>query len=109
MQEKDGIPEGNLEISARNQQVGRYANDALSGNVRLSGQKGDVSYSAHGLLTTQEDPRLQPQNRFGASLYIGDWLDLEAWARVSGFESPERLPASVCRALMQASTPGMMR
>jgi hypothetical protein len=75
---KGWMPQGNLEISARNQQVGGYANDALSGNVRLSGQKGNISYSAHGLLTTQEDPRLQPQNRFGASLYIGDWLDFEA-------------------------------
>lgn len=72
------VPEGNVELSARNQQVGGYANDALSGNLRLSGQKGNISYSAYGLLTTQEDPRLQPQNRFGATLYIGDWLEFEA-------------------------------
>lgn len=72
------MPEGNVQISARNQQVGGNRNDALRGNVRLSGQQGNISYSAHGLLTTQEDPRLQPQNRFGATLYVGDWLDLEA-------------------------------
>lgn len=72
------MPEGNVELSARSQQVGGYNNDALSGNLRLSGRKGDITYSAHGLITTQEDPRLQPQNRFGASLYIGDWLELEA-------------------------------
>lgn len=72
------MPSGQLELSARNQEVGGVANDALSGNVRLSGQKGNVSYSAYGLLTSQEDPRLQPQNRFGANLYIGDWLELEA-------------------------------
>lgn len=72
------MPEGNVQLSARNQQVGGNANDALSGNVRLSGRNGDVTYSAYGLLTTQEDPRLQPQNRFGASLYIGDWLEFEA-------------------------------
>lgn len=72
------MPKGNIELSARNQRVGGYSNDALSGNVRLSGQKGNISYSAYGLLTTQEDPRLQPQNRFGASLYVDDWLELEA-------------------------------
>jgi hypothetical protein len=71
-------PEGNVQISARDQQVGGNTNDALSSNIRLSGQKGDISYSAYGRLTTQEDPRLQPQNRFGAALYIGDWLELEA-------------------------------
>lgn len=71
-------PTGNVELAARSQQVGGYGNDALSGNVSLSGQKGNISYSAHGLLTTQADPRLQQQNRFGASLYVGDWLELEA-------------------------------
>ncbi len=77
-QEETWMPSGRVQLSARNQEVGGVKNDALSGNVRLSGQKGNVSYSAHGLLTSQEDPRLQPQNRFGGSLYIGNWLDLEA-------------------------------
>lgn len=72
------MPKGNVEVSARSQQVGGYANDALSGNLRLSGEKGNITYSAYGRLTTQEDPRLQSQNRFGANLYIGDWLELEA-------------------------------
>ncbi len=77
-QTESWMPTGELEILAQNQQVGGTANDALSGNVRLSGRKGDISYSAYGLLTSQEDPRLQPQNRFGANLYIGNWLELEA-------------------------------
>jgi hypothetical protein len=72
------MPSGRVQLSARNQEVGGINNDALSGNVRLSGQKGNISYSAYGLLTSQEDPRLQPQNRFGGNLYIGNWLDLEA-------------------------------
>jgi len=72
------MPSGRVQLSARNQEVGGVSNDALSGNLRLSGQKGNVSYSAYGLLTSQEDPRLQPQNRFGGNLYIGNWLDLEA-------------------------------
>lgn len=72
------MPEGNVQLSARSQQVGGNSNDALKGNVRISGRNGDISYSAYGLLTTQEDPRLQSQNRFGANLYIGDWLEFEA-------------------------------
>ncbi|WP_138431310.1 hypothetical protein [Fodinibius saliphilus] len=72
------VPNGRLEFAGRSQQLGGINNDALSGNVRLSGQKGDISYSAYGLLTTQEDPRLQAQNRFRAQLYIGDWLDFKA-------------------------------
>ncbi|MEL7833491.1 hypothetical protein [Fodinibius sp. Rm-B-1B1-1] len=77
-EQQSWIPQGNVELRAQKQQVGGYPNDALSGNVRLSGQKGNVSYSAYGLLTTQEDPRLQPQNRYGLNLYVGNWLDLEA-------------------------------
>ncbi|WP_441000924.1 hypothetical protein [Fodinibius sp. SL11] len=77
-QQQSWMPQGNVELRARNQQVGGYPNDALSGNVRISGQKGDISYSAFGLLTTQEDPRLQPQNRYGLHLYVGNWLELEA-------------------------------
>lgn len=76
--DEDWMPEGSVELRARNQQVGGFKNDALSGNVRLSGRKGNISYSAFGLLTTQEDPRLQAQNRFGANVYIGDWLEFEA-------------------------------
>jgi hypothetical protein len=72
------ISNGKLELSARNQRVGGYANDALSGNFRISGQKGTISYSGYGLLTSQEDPRLQPQNRFGASLNIGNWFEFDA-------------------------------
>ncbi len=75
---REYMPQGQVELSARSQQVGGYANDALSGNVRLSGRSGNISYSAHGLITTQEDRRLQPQNRFGAELYIGNWLDVQA-------------------------------
>lgn len=71
------MPQGNVELRARNQQVGGRPNDALSGNVRISGQKGAISYSAFGLLTTQADPRLQPQNRYGLNLYAGNWLELE--------------------------------
>lgn len=72
------MPQGQAQVTARNQIVGGVNNDILNGNVRLSGQKGDIRYSAHGLLTSQEDPRLQAQNRYGAELYVGDWLELQA-------------------------------
>ena len=94
--EEESMPRGNVEISARNQRVGGYANDALSANVRLSGQKGAISYSAFGLLTTQEDPRLQPQNRYGASLYVGDWLELQA-----GHVYPRMNPLTIAGQRMQ--------
>jgi len=95
------MPQGNVEISARNQRVGGFANDALSGNFRLSGQKGDISYSAYGLLTSQEDSRLQPQNRFGASLYIGDWLEFEA-----GHVYPVLNPLAIAGQRMQGVNAG---
>ncbi|TYP93384.1 hypothetical protein LX73_1087 [Fodinibius salinus] len=71
-------PKGNIEVAARTQDVGGISNDALSGNVQLSGQRGDISYSLYGRLTSQEDLRLQPQNRYSANIYVGDWLEFEA-------------------------------
>jgi len=74
----DWLPQGKVQLTARDQQVGGYPNNALSGNITLSGNKGDISYSAHGFLTSQQDPRLQTQNRFGARVTVGNWLQLEA-------------------------------
>jgi hypothetical protein len=99
--QENWIPEGSVEISARNQQVGGFSNDALSGNLRLSGQKDNISYSAHGLLTTQADPRLQPQNRFGARFYVGDWLELEA-----GHVYPMLNPMTIAGQRMQGVNAG---
>lgn len=72
------IPSGQAEITARNQVIAGNNNDVLSGNVRLSGRKGNVRYTAYGLLTSQADPRIQPQNRYGAELYIGNWFEIQA-------------------------------
>jgi len=71
------IPTGQAEFTAQNQSVGGIENDVLRGNVRMSGSKGDIRYSAYGLLTTQESERLQPQNRYGAELYVGDWFEFQ--------------------------------
>ncbi|MDZ7716224.1 MAG: hypothetical protein U5J95_08445 [Balneolaceae bacterium] len=72
------IPSGQAELTARNQVIAGNNNDVLSGNVRLSGRKGNVRYTAYGLLTSQADPRIQPQNRYGAELYIGNWFEVQA-------------------------------
>lgn len=71
------FPAGRLEMTARNQVLAGNVSDHLSGNIRLNGRKGNIRYSAYGLLTSQEDPRLQPQNRYGGELYVGKWLELQ--------------------------------
>ena len=37
-----------------------------------------MKYSLNGHYTTQEDQRLQPQNRFGLKLQLGKWWTLDA-------------------------------
>jgi len=72
------IPEGRVELAARNQVIAGDKNGALRGNFRVNGRKDNIRYSAYGLFTSQESARLQPQNRFGAEVLVGDWLELEA-------------------------------
>lgn len=71
-------PEGMVQLTARNQRIGGLGNDVLKGNFQLSGSKEDIRYSAYGLLTSQESNRLQPQNRYGAEVYVGDWFEFQA-------------------------------
>lgn len=66
------------ELTARNQVIAGDINNAYTGRTRISGGKGDLSYSAHGYLTTQESARLQPQNRYGVNVTYGDILNFEA-------------------------------
>ncbi|MDR8390648.1 hypothetical protein NC796_05840 [Aliifodinibius sp. S!AR15-10] len=77
-QEETFAPQGQVELTAQNQQVGGIGNDVLKGDIRLSGGKDNIRYSAYGLLTSQESSRLQPQNRYGGELYIGNWLEFQA-------------------------------
>lgn len=72
------FPSGRLQMTARNQLLAGNESDYLSGNIRLNGRKENIRYSAYGLLTSQEDPRLQPQNRYGGELYVGEWFELQA-------------------------------
>ena len=72
------IPQGSVELTARNQVIAGDINNAYTGRGRISGQYGDFRYSAHGFLTSQEDPRLQPQNRYGIDLRFRDIWKFEA-------------------------------
>lgn len=66
------------ELTARNQVIAGNINNAYTGRTRISGRNGDLSYSAHGYLTTQESARLQPQNRYGVNVTYGDILNFDA-------------------------------
>lgn len=72
------LPQGQVELTARNQVIAGDINNAYTGRSRVSGQYGDLRYSARGFLTSQEDPRLQPQNRYGVTLQFRDLWHFEA-------------------------------
>ncbi len=72
------IPTGRVELTARNQTISGDINNAYTGRSYLNGSYGLFKYSINGFLTSQESNRLQPQNRFGISLRLGKWWELEA-------------------------------
>jgi hypothetical protein len=71
-------PEGRTELTARNQVIAGDINNAYTGRTYISGAYGDFRYSVNGYLTSQESPRLQPQNRYGVDLAYGEWWEFEA-------------------------------
>ena len=71
-------PNANLELSARNQVITEDITEAYSGRFSVSGEYNLLKYSLNGHYTTQEDQRLQPQNRFGLKLQLGKWWTLDA-------------------------------
>jgi hypothetical protein len=72
------VPQGRVELTARNQVITGDVNNAYTGRTNISGAYGDFRYSVNGFLTSQESARLQPQNRYGVDLAYGDWWDFEA-------------------------------
>ena len=72
------LPQINAELTARNQVIAGDINNAYTGRTRISGTYGQLRYSANGYLTTQESSRLQPQNRYGVNLALGEWWNFEA-------------------------------
>ena len=71
-------PNANFELSARNQVISEDITEAYSGRFSVSGEYNLLKYSLNGYYTTQEDLRLQPQNRFGLKLQLGKWWTLDA-------------------------------
>lgn len=71
-------PSGQVELTARNQVIAGDVNNAYTGRTRISGQYGKLNYSVNGYLTSQESDRLQPQNRYGINLSMGNWWKFEA-------------------------------
>jgi len=69
---------GQVQVGARNQVISGQPDNATRGKFRVSGNYGLLQYRVNGLLTSQESPRLQPQNRYGAELRYGKWIDLKA-------------------------------
>lgn len=69
---------GNAELMARNQRIGGDEQRIYQGNFNVQGKTGALRYAANGLLTSLEDDRLQPQNRVGAELYLGNWFEAQA-------------------------------
>jgi hypothetical protein len=72
------IPTGNLELSARNQEVSGFNNDALTGRLRLTGRDGYFQYNIGSYLTSQDSGRLQPQNRYNLDVRYGEWARFQA-------------------------------
>ncbi len=72
------VPQGQVELTARNQVIAGDINNAYTGRTSISGAYGKFRYSVNGYLTSQESVRLQPQNRYGIDLAYGDWWDFEA-------------------------------
>lgn len=75
---ESNAPRGQVELTARNQVISSDVNNAYTGRTRISGSYGDFRYSANGYLTSQQSPRLQPQNRYGVNLRYGEWWNFEA-------------------------------
>lgn len=71
-------PTGRIELTARNQVLAGNTNNAYTARSSLSGEYGKFRYSLNGFLTSQEERRLQPQNRYSLRMSLGKWWNFEA-------------------------------
>ena len=69
---------GDVELTTRAQSTAGTSYDFVRGAANLRGSAGWLTYSANGLLTSQEDARLQPQNRYGLQVAAKHYLNVEA-------------------------------
>jgi hypothetical protein len=72
-----GMVVGNGELAARNQSIAGNSQDIYRGNFSLNARYGSTRFAANGLATSLENNRLQPQNRYGAELYLGKWFEVQ--------------------------------
>jgi hypothetical protein len=79
-----------VELSARSQSYSDDQTDIFTGKTRVNGKQGMFRYSVNGFITSQEDSRLQPQNRYGVELYAGDFFEIQA-----GHIYPKLSPLSI--------------
>lgn len=75
--ERPPFLEGDVQLTARNQVNAGQNFDFVRGSFNVRGSQGAWRYTANGLITSQESPRLQPQNRYGLHLSYGDVATLE--------------------------------
>jgi len=68
---------GDIEFVGRSQSISGNNLDFARGSTSLYGSAGHWRYGVNGLLTSQEDARLQPQNKYGAYLRLGHYLSVE--------------------------------
>ena len=72
------ITSGQYQATASSRVIAEQTSHLFRNNLRISGRQGSLRYTLSGLLTTEENPRLQPQNRFAGSLEAGEWFKFEA-------------------------------
>ena len=72
------LPEGRVELTARNQTISGDQNNAYTARTSVNGSYGLFKYSLNGFLTSQESNRLQPQTRYGLEMSLGKWWKFEA-------------------------------
>ena len=70
----ESVMTGDVELTARNQSLSGNNYDFVRGSANLRGQEGEFRYALHGLITSQESDRLQPQNRYNLMLSYSDYF-----------------------------------
>ncbi|MFU8859888.1 MAG: hypothetical protein ACNA8K_05650 [Cyclonatronaceae bacterium] len=71
------IPHGSAEIGYRGQSFAGSVQHVLTGQTRVSGGTSDFRYNLSALITSEEDPRLQAQNRYSADLQYRNTVQLQ--------------------------------
>jgi hypothetical protein len=71
------MPYGSAELGYRHQSYGGFSQNILSGQARLSGGTNEFRYNVSALITSEENSRLQAQNRYTADLQYRNVLQVQ--------------------------------